>query len=1261
MRNLHLLHQHKITLDNLLKENDEVVASTCIDNETLFGITKNGFLFEISQGSIQRTINLNEIEGITPNTEMLDIQYVVELESLIIISQIDIITYNLSNDHSEITASIEEGIYAMSWSPDQEIVLFATGNGNLLVMSKHFENLAESPIDSIPTTLNISTVGIKNQKPLPEDVQERFINKKLPVHISWRSDGQYFVVNSMDEDGKRWLRVWERNGNLISKSEQLDGVLGNVVHYRPDGSIIGTHYYHPGKKETFVLFFERNGLQHYDFLLEKGMSDVYSLEWNNSSDVLCVTFKSSITNNYHVQLWYRGNYHWYLKQEYIFNENEKPTSVLWDSELSYRLHVYCRDGTYIKYDLCWDHDISKGYTSENPCLTAVINGKSLNLTPLRYAVVPPPLCSDALVFDSAVNSVSFDNSNRFLVQLSDGSIHLFKYNLSTKPPKFGLPPEKIGTIKLENNESRRLITLINENTFCYVPFTLKGSSLCICNIKEDFSCNVTEVSYPEEIIRVEYHSYTGNLFVQGETGALFKMKLTDDIPEELSERFEHPCHWMIPTMLGEEEVVVGLSQKGVLYINSHNVVSNCSSIAVTDQFLLFTTLSHKLRIINLHLSVYDAVDIASSGPSSKYDETFRDLERGARLVCAIPSDLNVILQMPRGNLEGITPKALVLSRIRSLLNGLEYSKAVVATRKYRIDMNLIYDHNPQQFLTNVKRFVEDVNNADYINLFLSTLVNEDVTKNKFSGYHTEGKIIHDEEKPQPVAGTESKINNICNAVREALNGVDKSKFISSILTTYAKHDPPQLDEALSLIREIRNAGQKAESEAALSYLVFLVDVNTLYNIALGMYDFDLVLMVAQKSQKDPKEYLPFIANLKKLEQYYRQYKIDMYLERYEKALENISKAGDEHFDEAIKLIRDKGLFKLGLQLYKSNASKSIIVFEAYGDYLFETKSYHQAAFAYLEAKKYEKAQQAFIESANYQFVFSLTKTLNQSPQDIKKIARTMVNILEREKKIVEASIVCREYLNDTEESILKLVSGHEWQEALRVAVSFNRNDLIETHIKPGVFDYLRLMKEELSENETKLQKYVTRLIELREEKEKQLREQLLLQQHNEGEFGEDMPHNIDALSESSSIQSGMSNYSGVSILSARSTTSSVLSKRQVSRKKKNREKLRKGSPFEELNLVSRIESLIPNKGFILAISNLQQVLIHFGNFEDAKHLQISLERVLNYCKEHAATIEEPFSPPQVENEPTPAVKYPKKVQDITGDTTKWKLNILISE
>jgi len=38
-------------------------------------------------------------------------------------------------------------------------------------------------------------------------------------------------------------------------------------------------------------------------------------------------------------------------------------------------------------------------------------------------------------------------------------------------------------------------------------------------------------------------------------------------------------------------------------------------------------------------------------------------------------------------------------------------------------------------------------------------------------------------------------------------------------------------------------------EDALKYIIFLVDANSLFDTALGMYDFSLVLMIAQHAQK----------------------------------------------------------------------------------------------------------------------------------------------------------------------------------------------------------------------------------------------------------------------------------------------------------------------------------------------------------------------------------------------------------------------------
>ena len=51
---------------------------------------------------------------------------------------------------------------------------------------------------------------------------------------------------------------------------------------------------------------------------------------------------------------------------------------------------------------------------------------------------------------------------------------------------------------------------------------------------------------------------------------------------------------------------------------------------------------------------------------------------------------------------------------------------------------------------------------------------------------------------------------------------------------------------------VTDGGFSGVCEEALRFLLYSVDVNTLFNVALGTYDFDLVIMVAEKSQKDPK-------------------------------------------------------------------------------------------------------------------------------------------------------------------------------------------------------------------------------------------------------------------------------------------------------------------------------------------------------------------------------------------------------------------------
>ena len=56
------------------------------------------------------------------------------------------------------------------------------------------------------------------------------------------------------------------------------------------------------------------------------------------------------------------------------------------------------------------------------------------------------------------------------------------------------------------------------------------------------------------------------------------------------------------------------------------------------------------------------------GKAHPFDESVRRVERGSRLVTAVPGETTVVLQMPRGNLEVIHPRALVLSVIKKHLD-----------------------------------------------------------------------------------------------------------------------------------------------------------------------------------------------------------------------------------------------------------------------------------------------------------------------------------------------------------------------------------------------------------------------------------------------------------------------------------------------------------------------------------------------------------------------------------------------------------------
>lgn len=87
----------------------------------------------------------------------------------------------------------------------------------------------------------------------------------------------------------------------------------------------------------------------------------------------------------------------------------------------------------------------------------------------------------------------------------------------------------------------------------------------------------------------------------------------------------------------------------------------------------------------------------------------------------MPTTYSVVLQMPRGNLETVYPRALVLAAIRRFIEAGRYDEAFLACRNQRVDMNIIHDHDPERFLDNVETIVTQIKRVEHIDLLLSQI------------------------------------------------------------------------------------------------------------------------------------------------------------------------------------------------------------------------------------------------------------------------------------------------------------------------------------------------------------------------------------------------------------------------------------------------------------------------------------------------------------------------------------------------------------
>ncbi|RAL64465.1 hypothetical protein DID88_001941 [Monilinia fructigena] len=651
------------------------------------------------------------------------------------------------------------------WSPDEELLAITTKENTVIWMSRSFDGVADTTMtkEDLKASNHVSVGWGKKETQfqgrgakalrdptMPEKIDEGVLspNDDSNVTISWRGDGAYLAISTIESASRRIVRVYSREGELDSVSEPVDGLEG-ALSWRPSGNLIAG--IQRLKERIDVVFFERNGLRHGEFSLrltqeQRQLPNQHiKLAWNSDSTVLAVVLADC------TQLW------------------TMASEILSVAEDTIDLAEYIF--TTARGTLAPPHDFG---------VLAVIDGQNLTVTPFRVANVPPPMGHHEVTIQSNAIDVSINADASLLAVLHQEGIMVFDLDATKRvapTPAF----------------SRQFTFESASKTTIYQQITFSGKNEVLALGQGETGPVIQGYHFTEIPGEIKEKSLKNN---PTSSVSILSSFVEDGIMHPYVQTSSGDLHSLAFGDVSLSSCTFGLSNNGHLFANTRLLVRNCTSFLVTPAHLIFTTTTHLLKFV--HITEVHDLEIPPDDP--EIDERCRSIERGARLVTAMPTSLSLILQMPRGNLETIFPRAMVLAGIRKLIDEKNYRKA-----------SLIAEPNV------VALFIDQVKKITYIDLFLSSLREEDVTQTMYK----ETRVLPQNGSTLPTADGAysvnpvapqapldititkvSKVNKICDAFLEVLKtrtatNLQKHYNIQSLYAQYLESKSSYKEAALA--------------------------------------------------------------------------------------------------------------------------------------------------------------------------------------------------------------------------------------------------------------------------------------------------------------------------------------------------------------------------------------------------------------------------------------------------------------------------------
>ena len=527
----------------------------------------------------------------------------------------------------EVIGSFPTGLTGVWKSPDDELlVLAAKDNAIILMTAGDFEPLLEFDPD-VATNEAFANVNVgwgakatqfhgKAGKAAREIVQESpeeaFEND---LKVVWRDDGQYFAVSYVGQDKTRKIRVFNRQGQLQSTSENTKA-LGSSLAWKPNaGALIASSMKLPNGKDV-IGFYEKNGLRHGEFPLQNP-AQVHDIAWNCDASILALHITDETGDK--IQLWTVSNYKWQMKKDFeVLNrhleDKLKIHGFLWDPVSAMTLYIFAQD-TCSRFELKFKIHRSQGPLS----YVAIVDGKIVKVTPFTEMVIPPPISAFELHFDTNVIDLAFSQDGKDnLAVITENQVNIFvpskekdDKTVITGAGGSGFVP-KCTLLKLEKKfeivsgdlynwiyYKNNLLACIPEAVFVHFidQGTMKASHFC--------ETEIHDVVPGQDIYHV--------VLINGRV-----LKLNGNLEDE-NLTLKPKCG----QIESYDNYIISLNERSQrLYINENEVATGITSFFIHSHFLMVTTVKHTLKCLPLNqLSNYQNDKLWSQ-------ESVRGLERG---------------------------------------------------------------------------------------------------------------------------------------------------------------------------------------------------------------------------------------------------------------------------------------------------------------------------------------------------------------------------------------------------------------------------------------------------------------------------------------------------------------------------------------------------------------------------------------------------------------------------------------------------------